>query len=92
MLLYVQWTKTQHTAKLSQWMLKLNKTGYTATIVAVKKNNISQLPLWSQLWNCCRLRESQSQIGKYELRPWSQCYFMFSGLKHNVRQSCRNGC
>ena len=37
MLLYVQWTKAQYTAKLSKWMLKLNKKGYTATIVAVKK-------------------------------------------------------
>jgi len=48
-----------------------------------------KLRLWSQLWNCCRLRQSRSQIGKYELRPWSQS--MFSELKHNIWQNCRNG-
>ena len=36
-LLYVQWTKAQHRAKLSKWMLKLNEKGNAATIVEVKK-------------------------------------------------------
>ena len=36
-LLYVQWTKAQHRAKLSKWMLKLNEKGNAATIVEDKK-------------------------------------------------------
>ena len=93
-LLYVQWTKAQHRAKMSKWMLKLKKKGYAATIVAVKEKNISSA-------NCDSSRSHETvvdiekdniQMGKYELRPWSHRYYMFSGLKHNIGENYRNGC
>ena len=36
-LLYVQWTKAQHRAKLLKCLLKLNEKGNATTIVEVKK-------------------------------------------------------
>ena len=37
----VQWTKAQHRAKLSKWMLKLNEKGNAGTNVEIKKKIMS---------------------------------------------------
>ena len=65
-LLYIQWTKAQHRAKLSKWMLKLNEKGNAATIRRQKKITSANCDSGRSHETVVDNEKVNIQMGKYE--------------------------